>query len=99
MNHYWDGVYFKDDRIIRNQFFDVRLKKYFDQIVTQLGPDTVAADVIRILDKCIPETEVFNFIFVHFMVEYENPKLVGFDKVFVEMVEHYIKTGKAGKIY
>jgi hypothetical protein len=97
--HYWDGVDFKDERIIRNQFFDTRLKKYFDVVVNQLGPDTVAQEVIKILDKCVPESEVFNFIFVHFMVEYENPKLVGFDKVFVEMVEHYVKTGKSGKIY
>lgn len=98
-SHYWDGVDFKDDRILRNQFFEPRLKKYFDQVVNQLGPDTVAAEVIKILDQCVPASETFNFLFVHFMVEYENPKLVGFDKVFVELVEHYIKTGKAGKIY
>jgi peroxiredoxin len=97
--HYWDGVDFKDDRIIRNQFFDTRLKKYFEQVVNQLGPDTVANEVIKILDQCVPGSETFNFIFVHFMVEYENPKLVGFDKVFVELVEQYIKTRKAGKIY
>ncbi len=33
------------------------------------------------------------------MVEYENPKLVGFDKVFVMLVDKYIRTGKSGKIY
>ena len=98
-SHYWDGVDFKDGRIIRNRFFDVRLKKYFDQIVNQLGPDTVAAEIDKILSQCIPETELFNFLFVHFMVEYENPKLVGFDKVFVMLVDNYIRKGKSGKIY
>jgi hypothetical protein len=98
-SHYWDGVDFKDGRIIRNQFFDPRLKKYFDQIVNQLGPDTVANEIDKILSQCEPGTELFNFLFVHFMVEYENPKLVGFDKVFVMLVDKYIRTGKAGKIY
>jgi thiol-disulfide isomerase/thioredoxin len=98
-SHYWDGVDFKDDRIIRNQFFDTRLKKYFDQIVQQLGPDTVANEIDKILGACKPESEMFNFLFVHFMVDYENPKLVGFDVVFVMLVDKYIRTGKAGKIY
>lgn len=98
-SHYWDGVDFKDGRIIRNQFFDVRLKKFFDQVVNQLGPDTVANEIDKILSQCVPESEAFNFLFVHFMVEYENPKLVGFDKVFVMLVDKYIRTGKSGQIY
>ena len=98
-SHYWDGVDFSDGRVIRNQFFEARLKKYFDQIVNQLGPDTVANEIDKILSKCVPESEMFNFLFVHFMVEYENPKLVGFDKVFVMLVDKYIRTGKASKIY
>jgi hypothetical protein len=97
--HYWDGVNFKDGRIIYNQFFEPRLKKYFEQIVNQLGPDTVANEIDKILSQCEPGSELFNFLFVHFMVEYENPKLVGFDKVFVMLVDKYIRTGKAGKIY
>jgi peroxiredoxin len=98
-SHYWDGINFKDGRIIRNQFFDVRLKKFFDQIVNQLGPDTVANEIDKILSQCEPGTELFNFLFVHFMVEYENPKLVGFDKVFVMLVDKYIRTGKSGQVY
>lgn len=98
-SHYWDGVNFKDGRTIRNQFFDTRLKKFFDQIVNQLGPDTVANEIDKILSQCEPKTEMFNFLFVHFMVDYENPKLVGFDKVFVMLVDKYIRTGKSGEIY
>jgi peroxiredoxin len=98
-SHYWDGVDFKDGRDIRNQFFDTRLKKYFDQIVNQLGPDTVANEIDKILSQCEPGSEMFNFLFVHFMVEYENPKLVGFDKVFVMLVDKYIRTKKSGNIY
>ncbi len=98
-SHYWDGVDFKDDRVLRNQFIEGRMKKFFEQIVHQLGPDTVASEIDKILTQCKPESEMFNFLFVHFMVEYENPKLVGFDKVFVMLVDNYIRKGKAGKIY
>ncbi len=98
-SHYWDGVDFKDGRVIRNQFFDGRLKKYFEQVVNQLGPDSVAHEIDKILSQCEPGSEMFNFLFVHFMVEYENPKLVGFDKVFVMLVDKYIRTKKSGNIY
>jgi thiol-disulfide isomerase/thioredoxin len=97
--HYWDGVDFKDGRVMRTQFFDKRLNKYFDQIVNQLGPDTVANEIDKILSQCEPGSEMFNFLFVHFMVEYENPKLVGFDKVFVMLVDKYIRTKKSGNLY
>jgi hypothetical protein len=31
--HYWDGVNFWDDRLVRTPFFEPRIDKYFDQVV------------------------------------------------------------------
>lgn len=97
--HYWDGVNFKDDRLLGTQFFEERLKKYFDQIVQQLGPDSVIVDMDRILMQCPKEGEMFKYLYVHFMTNYENHKLMGFDKIFVHLVDAYLKTGIAKSIY
>ncbi len=34
-NHYWDGVNFQDDGILRTPFFADRVKKYFNNIIQQ----------------------------------------------------------------
>ena len=32
-NHFFDGIDFKDERIVRTPFFDDRVKKYFESVV------------------------------------------------------------------
>jgi hypothetical protein len=43
-DHFFDGIDFKDDRIVRTPFFDDRIKKYFESIILQ-HPDTVLQEV------------------------------------------------------
>jgi len=97
--HFWDGVNFADDRLLRTQFFEDKVKKYFDQIVQQLGPDSVKVEIDKILAKCPKDGDMFKYLFVHFMTNYENHKLMGFDAVFVHIVDKYIKVGVANSIY
>lgn len=97
--HYWDGVNFADDRLLRTQFLFDRVNKYFDQIVQQLGPDTIIVDMDHLLDQCPKNSEMFKYMFVNFMVNYENHKLMGFDKVFVHLCDKYVKTGAVKGIY
>ncbi|MEO8582866.1 MAG: hypothetical protein ABI415_03655, partial [Flavitalea sp.] len=33
-DHYWDGISFTDDRLVRTPFFEPRLIKYYDNLVT-----------------------------------------------------------------
>lgn len=98
-NHYWDGINWADDRLLRTQFLEDRVKKYFDQIVLQLGPDTINAEIDKILSKCPKQGEMFKYLFVHFMVNFENHKLMGFDKVFVHLTDTYVKSGDVKGIY
>lgn len=98
-NHYWDGINFSDDRLLRTQFLETRVNKYFDQLIQQLGPDSVIVEMDKVLKMCPPQSEMFKYMFVYFMVNYENHKLMGFDKVFVHLVDNYIKTKKAYGIY
>ncbi len=97
-NHYWDDVNFKDARLVRTPFYDDRLIKYFDQIVLQ-NPDTVCAEIDKIMSKCEQGNDLYNMTLAHFTSKYENSKIMGFDKVFVHIYDKHIGTGKAKDIY
>lgn len=97
-NHFFDGINFKDDRIIRNQFFDVRVKRYFESVIVQ-HPDTVIKEIDKVLSQCIENSDVYNFLLGHFTYSAEQNKIMGFDKVFVHMADKYIIPGKASGAY
>jgi thiol-disulfide isomerase/thioredoxin len=97
-SHFWDGVNFKDERIIRTPFFDDRVKKYFDQVILQ-HPDTVIQEIDKILAKCDEGNQIYNLLLGHFTYKAEQSKIMGFDKVFVHLADKYIIPGKAKKVY
>lgn len=96
--HYWDNVDFKDDGTMRNPFFHIKVKNYFESIVTK-HPDSVCVEIDKMLDKTNIKSLLYKYLLAHFTYTYETTKLMGFDKVFVHMSDYYFKTGKANGIY
>jgi thiol-disulfide isomerase/thioredoxin len=97
-NHFFDGVNFKDERIIRTPFFDDRVKRYFDQIVFS-NPDTIITEIDKMLGKCEEGNLVYNLLLGHFTYKYEQSKVMGFDKIFVHLADKYIISGRAKEVY
>ncbi len=106
-NHYFDGVNFKDERVLYTPFFANRVKRYFDQVIMQ-HPDTVIQEMDKVLVQCEPGTLLFNTLIGHFTYKYETNKAMSFDqygnsntfeKVFVHLSDNYITNGKAKDIY
>ncbi len=95
-SHFFDGVDFKDERIIRTPFFDDRIKKYFDNVIVQ-NPDTVINEIDKIMTKCNECNLIYNLLLGHFTYKYEQSKIMGFDKVFVHLADKYIINGSAVK--
>jgi thiol-disulfide isomerase/thioredoxin len=97
-NHFFDGIDFKDERIVRTPFFDDRVKKYFDQVVLT-HPDTVIMEIDKVMAKCNEGNLVYNLMLGYFTYKYEQSKIMGFDKVFVHVADKYIISGKAKGVY
>ena len=97
-NHFWDGVNLHDDGIMRTPFFSDRLKKYFNNVIVQ-HPDTVSAEIDRFMAKTKPGTMMHKLLIAHFLFTSESSKLMGFDKVFVHVIDKYIRTGMAKEVY
>jgi len=93
-NHYWDFVDFKDETIIRTPFFIPKFEKYITDIVIQ-NPDTLAYESIKIIEKSRGNIQAFAYM-VNYMLTYnEKTKLMGMDKIFVEIGKKYYVTGEA----
>ena len=96
--HYWDNVDLKEDATMRNPFFFPKLKKYFESVIGN-HPDSVIVEVDRILDKTKQGSLLNKYVLAHLTYTYETSNIMGLDKVFVHIADHYFKTGKAAGIY
>jgi thiol-disulfide isomerase/thioredoxin len=92
--HFWDDTDFTDDRLLRTPVFHNKLKRYFDQVVVQ-SPDSIIAEVDKMAAEARPNPEMFKYIVWFSTWHYENSEIMGFDKVFVHVVDTYYKTGQA----
>ncbi len=90
--HYWDGVTFMDDRIIRTPFFLPKLERYYRDVLVQ-APDTIIkeADYQLLLARTSPE--MYKLLLNWLTDEYYNPKYMGLDAVFVHLFEKYHSKG------
>ncbi len=92
--HFWDDTDFTDDRLLRTPVFHSKLKRYFDQVVVQV-PDSIIAEIDRMAEKARPNKEMFKYIVWFSTWHYENSEIMGFDAVFVHVVDTYYATGQA----
>jgi thiol-disulfide isomerase/thioredoxin len=87
-SHYWDGVTFMDDRIIRTPFFLPKLQTYYRQVMPQAA-DSIKEDIDYKLLLARNNPEMFKYLLNWFTDEYINPKYMGQDAIFVHLFERY----------
>ena len=86
--HYWDHFALNDPRMFRTPIYNRKVDKYFKYFVP-MQPDSVDNAIDEVIKKAEPCSECVSYLVWKFTVEYQNPKYMGFDKVFVHMVDHY----------
>lgn len=106
-NHFFDGIDFKDERIIRTPFFHERVKRYFESVIVQ-HPDTMIVEIDKLFAKCKEGNLVYNSMLGYFTYKAETNKNMLFDKdgnaltyekVFVHLSDNFILNGKAKGVY
>ncbi len=86
--HFWDHFPLNDPRLLHTPLYDRKINSYFKHLVP-FDPDSVNASVDKLVAMARPSNECISYLVWHFTVEYQNPKYMGFDKVFVHMVDQY----------
>jgi thiol-disulfide isomerase/thioredoxin len=88
-SHYWDGISFTDDRLLRTPIFEAKLEKYYRELVVP-DPDSIKKEIDIMLLKSKSSKEMYKFLLTHFVQKYVNPEYMGQDAVFVHLFERYI---------
>jgi thiol-disulfide isomerase/thioredoxin len=97
LNHYWDGIPLNDIGTVNtNKLFYNKLKTYYEKVLPQV-PDSLIKYEDRLAKQTDNNKEMFKFIVYYFTGASEalGNKMVGFDAVFVDVINKYYRTGKA----
>lgn len=92
--HYFDNIDFSDERLLRTNLYDARIKKYLNDYIYKV-PDSINKAVDLILAKASVNKKTFQYITVMMLNDYANSKIMGYDAVYVYIVDKYYSTGKA----
>ena len=93
--HYWDDYDFSDVRILNTPFLEPRLDRYFKNLIVQV-PDSIIKDADKLVAKTATNKEVKSFVVYYITNQYENPKTVGTEAVWVHMAQKYYLNGDMG---
>jgi thiol-disulfide isomerase/thioredoxin len=92
-NHYWDGFDFSDDRLIRTPVYANKMKFYLEKMVPQ-HPDSIIVACDYLIQRTRPSKELFKYTVYWTTYNYESSKIMGYDAIFVHLVETYYMTGE-----
>jgi peroxiredoxin len=93
-NHYFDNIDLGDPVNLRTPFMHGRINFYMEK-VTPKDPDSTIRSIEFILDKMEPSPDTYKYYLSHFLNQYAQMKMVGFDKVYVHLVDNHYSKGKA----
>ncbi|MBC8152692.1 MAG: DUF5106 domain-containing protein [Bacteroidetes bacterium] len=91
--HFWDGFDFSDDRLVRSPTLQRKLDRYLKELVVQV-PDSLIKEADMLATRAKANKEVFSYTVWYITNQYEMPKVIGTDGVFVHMAEKYYLSGQ-----
>ncbi|MCA6440006.1 MAG: redoxin domain-containing protein [Chitinophagaceae bacterium] len=91
-NHYWDGISFNDDRLLRTPFFEPKIDEYYKNYVSP-NPDSIIQEVKMMLLYARSGKEIYPYLLTKFTNKYMTPEFMGQDKVFVYLFENFYAKG------
>lgn len=92
-NNYWANFDFTNDALVRTPVFHNKLERYFTSVVIQ-HPDTIIKEIDILISKTNPKSEMFKYFVWFLTYHYETSQIMGFDAVFVHLVDKFYATGK-----
>jgi thiol-disulfide isomerase/thioredoxin len=91
-NHYWDNVDLTDDALVNNPIFHNKLEYFFGQKMMVQHWDTVAKYAFHFCDQLNPKSKMFEYSVGWITSSFGKSKIMGMDKVYLEMLNRYYCT-------
>ncbi len=92
--HYFDNFDLNDPRAIRSGLMQQKVDFYLQKLTYQY-PDSQSVAMDYLLKSMDNNSEGFQYYLVEFLNESARSKRMGMDAVYVYLVDHYYKPGKA----
>jgi len=92
--HYFDNIDFTDDRELRTPLFHPKLSSYLKNMIHP-SPDSIIKECDMLVEKARPNKETFKYVVWYLTSEYSQSKIMGYDAIYVHMVEKYYMTNQA----
>jgi peroxiredoxin len=93
-NHFWDGISIADPGLLRSPLLHNKIMDYLDNVVIQQA-DTVINEVEKLIQIAKKNDEAYRYLLISLTNKYESSPIMGFDKVFVYLVDNYYLTNQA----
>ncbi len=91
--HYWDGISFMDERVVRTPFFQPKLERYYREVLDQSQTDSIIKDIDYKLLLARTAPEMYKYLLNWLTDEFINPKYMGQDAIFVHLFDKYHSKG------
>ncbi len=91
--HYWDNVDLTDERMLRTPIFFPKFKTFINELIIQ-HPDSLMIELDNFIEKTRPSKGMFKYMVSWLTNHYQTSNIVGFDAVFVHLVEKYFLTNQ-----
>ncbi len=89
--HFWDGITFMDDRLIRTPFLLPKLQRFYSDI--EINADSLIKDIDYKLLLARSSPELYKYLLNWYTDFYLNPKYMGQDAVLVHLYNNYHSKG------
>lgn len=93
-NHFFDGIDFTDDRLLRTPLIQTKLDQYFKQVVPPV-PDTIIQDAKKVIGLAEHTKNMYQFVVQYLFNLYTDPEIMGTEAVYVYIAENYYLAGQA----
>ncbi|GAA4464460.1 hypothetical protein GCM10023189_43680 [Nibrella saemangeumensis] len=91
-SHFWDDFYFSDERFVRTPILQKKLDRYMKELTVQSTDSLIkAADFV--VTKAKANKDILAYTIWYITNQYEQPKVMGTDGLFVYMAEKYYLGG------
>lgn len=96
-NHFWDNFDLSDARLLNTPLLPKKLETYFNQLTAPIA-DSVIKEVDYLISRSEGSQETIDYLVWHFVSEYQTPKIMGLDKVFVHLSDFYFTKAKVENV-
>lgn len=93
-DHYFDNIDMQHPALIRTPFIHQRVDTYLNKVINQ-HPDTLIKSIDIVLSKLEGNKEAYRYFLAELLNKYASMKLVGYDALYVHLVDEYYLKDKA----